>query len=137
MDDHCGSCTRCIDACPTAAITEPYQLDARKCISYLTIEHRQEIPEAIRPEMGDWLFGCDICQDVCPHNRQAPTAIDEALLPRFATGTLQVDEVQKWTAEEYRAILKQSAIKRVKLPMLQRNARIVQENLETPRLKSD
>lgn len=126
--DHCGTCTRCIDACPTKAITGPYQLDARKCISYLTIEHRSPIPEDLRPQIGDWLYGCDICQDVCPHNRRAPATSDPALAPRFPTGTLDVREVLGWTPEEYRAGLRGSAMKRVKLPILQRNAQIVAEN---------
>ena len=64
--DRCGSCTRCIDACPTAAITAPYQLDARRCISYLTIEHRGDIDSDLKSQISDWLYGCDICQDVCP-----------------------------------------------------------------------
>jgi epoxyqueuosine reductase len=126
--DHCGTCTRCIDACPTGAITGPYRLDARKCISYLTIEHRGEIAPELRPQMGDWLYGCDICQDVCPHNRKAPPASDPALAPRFTTGTLDVTEVEKWSVDEYRQRLRGSAMKRVKLPVLQRNARIVAEN---------
>jgi epoxyqueuosine reductase len=66
--DRCGTCTRCIDACPTSAITAPYQLDARKCISYLTIEHAGAIARDLRLQMGDWLYGCDVCQDVCPYN---------------------------------------------------------------------
>jgi epoxyqueuosine reductase len=128
MEDHCGSCTRCIDACPTAAITSPYQLDARKCISYLTIEHRGEIPAAMQPLIGDWLYGCDICQDVCPFNRKAPTSSDPAWQPRFPTGTLDANEVLRWTAEEYRGHLRGSAMKRVKLPILRRNAGIVAQN---------
>lgn len=126
--DHCGTCTRCIDACPTAAITEPYRLDARRCISYLTIEHRGEIAAELRPKIGDWLYGCDICQDVCPHNGKAPPASDPALAPRFPTGTLDVTEIENWSADEYRERLRGSAMKRVKLPMLQRNAKIVAEN---------
>jgi epoxyqueuosine reductase len=127
--DHCGTCTRCIDACPTGAITQPYQLDARKCISYLTIEHRGDISPELQPQIGNWLYGCDICQDVCPHNRKAPPATDTALAPRFRTGTLDVTEIEGWSDEEYRSNLRGSAMKRVKLPMLQRNARIVRENL--------
>jgi epoxyqueuosine reductase len=127
--DHCGSCTRCIDACPTGAITAPYQLDARRCISYLTIEHRGEVATQLRRKIGDWLYGCDVCQDVCPHNRQPPEATDPELRPRFPDGGMNVDDVLKWGDEEYRTALRGSAMKRVKLPVLQRNAAIVAENL--------
>ena len=126
--DHCGSCTRCIDACPTHAITAPYELDARRCISYLTIEHREAIPMPTQAEMGNWLYGCDICQEVCPHNHQAPSAIHASLTPRFPTGGLDVEDVQTWDSERYRATLRHSAMKRTKLPILQRNAAIVQSN---------
>jgi len=133
MADHCGTCTRCIDACPTQAITAPYQLDARRCISYLTIEHRGEISPELQAGIGDWLYGCDVCQDVCPHNPNAPSAIDPALRPRFPTGRLDVREVSKWDDATYRAKLRQSAMKRIKLPLLHRNARIVMENLDKSR----
>jgi epoxyqueuosine reductase len=126
--DRCGTCTRCIDACPTGAITGPYQLDARKCISYLTIEHRSEIADELKPLMGDWLYGCDICQDVCPWNRKSPAASDPALQSRFANGTLDVEEVAAWTPENYLKRLRGSAMRRVKLPVLQRNAEIVRAN---------
>ena len=126
--DRCGTCTRCIDACPTQAITAPYQLDARKCISYLTIEHRGDIAEEMKPGMGEWVFGCDICQDVCPWNKRAPQTMDEAFAPRFTSGTIDLRGVLSWSAEDYRAALKGSAMKRVKLPVLQRNARIVEMN---------
>jgi epoxyqueuosine reductase len=127
--DHCGTCTRCIDACPTAAITAPYQLDARRCISYLTIEHRGDIPPEYQSQIGDWLYGCDVCQDVCPHNSKAAPSADPAVQPRFPTGGLDVREVLGWTDEQYRAKLKGSAMRRVKLPMLQRNAEVVVRNL--------
>jgi epoxyqueuosine reductase len=127
--DHCGTCTRCIDACPTAAITAPYQLDARRCISYLTIEHRGDVADDLRAGIGDWLYGCDVCQDVCPHNRNVPDAADPAVQPRFAAGTLAIEEVLGWTHEDYTARLRHGAMKRVKLPVLQRNARVVAENL--------
>ena len=126
--DRCGSCRRCIDACPTSAITAPYQLDARRCISYLTIEHRGEIEAELRRQMGDWIYGCDVCQDVCPWNSKAIEAIDPALAPRFEDGRLDARQVLKWTAADYSAALRRSAMKRVKLPQLKRNARIVLDN---------
>lgn len=127
--DRCGTCTRCLDACPTGAITAPYQLDARRCISYLTIEHREgEIDPALAPKVGDWLYGCDICQDVCPWNSKAPDATDPALAPRFPTGTLDLRELLSWTVDDYRRELRHSAMKRVKLPVLQRNARVALRN---------
>ncbi|HEX4793048.1 MAG TPA: tRNA epoxyqueuosine(34) reductase QueG [Humisphaera sp.] len=128
MPDHCGTCTRCIDACPTDAITQPYQLDASRCISYLTIEHRGEIPAEFNAPIGDWLYGCDICQDVCPHNSRAPTGTEPRLKPRFPSGSLDVREVLQWDEQTYRARLRHSAMKRIKLPVLKRNARIVLDN---------
>lgn len=89
---HCGTCTRCLDACPTDAFVEPYVLDARRCISYLTIELKGEIPLDLRAGMGDWLFGCDVCQEVCPWNRKAPPTREPDLMP--------LEEYQKVTAAE-------------------------------------
>ena len=123
--DRCGSCKRCIEACPTGAITSPYELDARRCISYLTIEHRGEIDPELADKFGDWMYGCDICQEVCPWNRDSPAAVDPALEPRWKAGSLDATRVMDWTEEDYRRELKGSAMKRVKLPMLQRNAQIV------------
>jgi epoxyqueuosine reductase len=127
--DRCGTCTRCIDACPTGAITEPYRLDARRCISYLTIEHREEIADDLQRGIGEWMYGCDICQDVCPWNKRPPATEDPRLQPRIRAGTLDVREVMGWGVDEYRQRLRRSAMKRVKLPVLQRNARIVDDNL--------
>jgi epoxyqueuosine reductase len=127
--DRCGSCTRCIDACPTGAITGPYQFDARRCISYLTIEHRDPVPAEFHSAIGDWLYGCDICQDVCPWNGKAPFTEEEQFHPRFASGSLDVRDVLGWSDEDYRKQLRGSAMKRVKLPILQRNAQIVADNL--------
>lgn len=127
--DRCGTCRRCIDACPTGAITAPYQLDARRCISYLTIERREEIPSEFHHQLGEWLFGCDICQEVCPWNRKAPTSDDPAVQPRFDTGTINLEQLLSWNDEEYRQNLRRSAMKRVKLPVLQRNADLVRQNI--------
>ena len=130
--DHCGTCTRCLDACPTGAITAPYELDPRRCISYLTIESRApDIPPEFHGAVGDWLYGCDVCQDVCPHNRKAPPTAEPALAPRHKTGTLDVGELLQWTPEQYQAALRNSAMRRVKLPVLQRNARVVARNLSS------
>src|SRR5262249_44534764 len=90
--ERCGTCTRCIAACPTGAIVAPYQLDARLCISYLTIELRGPIPRALRPLVGDWTFGCDVCQEVCPWNRFAPPAREARLHARRLDG---------WTLERF------------------------------------
>ncbi len=127
--DRCGTCSRCIDACPTHAITEPYQLDATRCISYLTIEHRSEVPDELHREIGNWLYGCDICQDVCPWNSKAVPTLEPRLQPRFPSGTIDIDTVLGWTDDDYRRELKGSAMKRVKLPVLKRNAEIVRRNL--------
>ena len=90
--ERCGTCTRCLDVCPTGAIVAPYRVDARLCISYLTIEHRGVIPRELRASVGDWIFGCDLCQEVCPWNRFAPPARDARLAARSLTG---------WTLEKF------------------------------------
>lgn len=118
--DRCGSCTRCLEACPTDAFPAPYQMDASRCISYLTIELREGIPPQFQAPMGDWIFGCDICQEVCPYNRGAP--ISEAFPIRPPGPYPLLTEILSWTPDDYRATLRGSAMKRAKLPMLQRNA---------------
>jgi epoxyqueuosine reductase len=129
--DHCGTCTRCLDACPTAALIAPYQMDATRCISYLTIEHRSEIAPELRPLVGDWLYGCDICQDVCPYNAKAPIAAEPDYRPRVENTLLpspSVDEVLSLTADEYAVRFQGSAMKRASLEMLKRNSEIVKSN---------
>lgn len=136
--DHCGSCTRCIDACPTDAIAKAgYSVDARRCISYLTLEHRGPIDPAYHREMGDWLAGCDICQDVCPHNRRRVDAASRGedpltMHPRYAlhgmTTSFDLFEVLNWTEADRREAFVGSALKRIKLDMMQRNAVIAAGN---------
>lgn len=125
-EDHCGTCTRCIDACPTDAIT-PYSVDASRCISYLTIEHRSEIEPELADKMQGWIAGCDICQEVCPHNR--PVMDDETENDQAGRAfRLPLDQVKQWNAEDRATALRGSALKRIKLDMWHRNA----EHAATP-----
>ncbi|MEO6654980.1 MAG: tRNA epoxyqueuosine(34) reductase QueG [Pyrinomonadaceae bacterium] len=123
VDDHCGTCTACLDACPTGAIVEPYVVDSRKCISYATIELRDEtLPPDIAKNLEGWFYGCDICQDVCPWNRfETPTA-DVRFEPRNNETSVGLDEVLSLTPETYAKRFRGSAIKRAKLSGLKRNA---------------
>ena len=125
--DRCGSCTACLDACPTEAFPAPYEMDAARCISYLTIEHRGDITRAFQEKMGGWVFGCDICQEVCPFNRKAPETKEPGLAIRSPGPTVALDEILDWSVEDYRRELKGSAMKRAKLDMLKRNARIAKQ----------
>jgi epoxyqueuosine reductase len=126
--DRCGSCTRCIDACPTDALIAPYQLDSNKCISYLTIEKRGAIPEGLREGMGRHVFGCDICQDVCPWNRKAPTTNAEEFQPRAQLVNPALDWLAEMSAEEFRDTFRGSPIRRTKRAGLRRNAVIAMGN---------
>lgn len=126
--DRCGSCTRCLDACPTNAFPAPYQLDATKCISYLTIELRGSIPEELRPGMGRQVFGCDICQDVCPWNRQAPHTETAELQPRSALLNLDLEWLAQLSPEEFREVFRGSPVKRAKLGGLRRNVAVAMGN---------
>jgi epoxyqueuosine reductase len=122
--DRCGTCTACLDACPTAAFDAPYSLDARRCIAYLTIEHRGPIPEEFHAAMGEWLFGCDICQEVCPWNRHAPAAREMAP----ATPPPPAEALVAMTDAEVRERFRGSALKRARREGLARNAAIVLSN---------
>jgi epoxyqueuosine reductase len=126
--DHCGTCTACLDACPTGAFVAPYVLDARLCISYLTIEHRGPIPRALRPLIGDYLFGCDICQDVCPWNRKAPATTEFAFLGRPDVEALTADQLLMLSEAEFRERLELSPLQRAQRPGLLRNAAVVLGN---------
>ena len=128
MADHCGTCTACLEACPTQAFTAPYELNASRCISYLTIEHRGDISKPFQEMMGDWVFGCDVCQDVCPHNRKAPDTREPRFAARDPAPAPPLQELLAWNENEYREKLRGSAMSRAKLDMLQRNARIARAN---------
>ena len=127
--DHCGTCTRCIDACPTDAIHEPYKVDGSKCISYFTIELREEIPEEYHRQMGEWIFGCDICQDVCPWNRKARHGSEERLFARPETAEKDIDYWEELDLQEYRRLFRRSTVKRAKFDGMKRNIRISGANL--------
>ncbi len=121
--DHCGTCTLCIEACPTGAISEPYLVDSNKCISYATIELRaDEIPADINEKLDGWLYGCDICQDVCPWNRFAQETDEERFQPRSGNVNAELSGVLDLTPETYAQRFRNSAMKRAKLSGLQRNA---------------
>ncbi len=120
VKDHCGTCTACMDACPTDAIPEPYAVDGSRCISYLTIELKEEIPNEFRDKMEGWIFGCDICQDVCPWNRFSKPHQE----PEFKPGGWEHftrDEWSELTEEVFRKVFKKSAVKRTKFSGLKRN----------------
>jgi epoxyqueuosine reductase len=126
--DRCGTCTRCIEACPTDAIVAPYQLDSNKCISYLTIEKRGAIPEDLRAGMGRHVFGCDICQDVCPWNRKAPVSAASEFEPRPGLRNPALDWLAEMSAEEFRVTFRGSPIRRTKHSGLRRNVAIAMGN---------
>jgi epoxyqueuosine reductase len=126
--DRCGTCTRCIEACPTDALVAPYQLDANRCISYLTIEKRGSIPEELRPGMGRHIFGCDICQDVCPWNRKAPITEADEFTPRPELVNPALDWLGEMSSEEFRQVFRGSPVRRTKYAGLRRNAAIAMGN---------
>jgi len=121
VTDHCGSCTACIDACPTDAIYEPYKVDGSKCISYYTIELKDGIPESEKGKFEDWMFGCDICQDVCPWNRFSTPHNEPLFNPHPDLLQMTKEDWQEITQETFRKIFKKSAVKRTKFDGLKRN----------------
>jgi epoxyqueuosine reductase len=118
-ESHCGRCRACINVCPTGAIVGERQLDARRCISYLTIELKGAIPEALRPQIGQHIFGCDICQDVCPWNRFQQISSEPGFAPREGTTNIEVNEILQLTPQSYATRFRRSPMKRAKLKGLQ------------------
>lgn len=129
--DHCGKCTRCINACPTNAIIAPHRVDARRCVSYLTIEHKGPIPEEFREAIGDRLYGCDECLEVCPWNKFAKLSRESRFHARENVFALKPRDFLALTDEEFRALFSKSPIKRIKRPRFLRNACVVLGNTGT------
>lgn len=128
ISDLCGSCSLCLEACPTDALPEPYRLDSRQCISYWTIEHRGPIPETMRGALGDWVFGCDICQEACPHNDKPLTAGDPAFTLAEARSDLDLVGLLQLDDEGYQRVFQGSPMKRARREGLRRNACVAMGN---------
>lgn len=123
IEDFCGSCTACIEACPTNAIIDEYVVDANKCISYLTIENKNEIPEKFKDKFDNWIFGCDICQDVCPwNNKFSQVTTENDFYPKNNNGEILFEDIKKMDQAEFSKKFKGSPVKRAKLKGLKRNA---------------
>ncbi len=129
--DHCGTCTLCLEACPTQALVAPGQLDARRCLSYLTIETRGDLDARWHAALGSHVYGCDICQEVCPFNQQAPVSADPAWQPRAAFDGVPLDELASRDDGQWREALRRSAMKRTGATRLRRNVAIAIANLDT------
>ncbi|MFD1188733.1 tRNA epoxyqueuosine(34) reductase QueG [Pontibacter rugosus] len=127
IKDYCGSCTRCLDACPTGAITEPYVVDGSKCISYFTIELKDQLPQEMNGKFGNWVFGCDICQDVCPWNRFSKPHSEPAFNPHPDLKHLKANDWKELTHEVFSQLFKKSAVKRTGYSGLVRNIRFMQD----------
>jgi len=126
---HCGTCARCLDVCPTDAFPEPYVLDARKCIAYLTIETKGPMPVDLREGVGEWLFGCDLCQDVCPWNRKSPRTLDPVFQPKADFAPANAIAILRMTQAEFRLRFRDSPLARPGWTGLRRNAAIVLGNV--------
>lgn len=127
VTNHCGSCTACIDACPTEAIVAPYVVDGSKCISYFTIELKNEIPSSVRGQFDDWVFGCDVCQDVCPWNRFSKPHNEPLFNPNPQLLSMTKKDWEEITESVFQKVFKNSAVKRTKFSGLQRNINFVKD----------
>ena len=127
VTDHCGTCTACIDACPTEAIVQPYVVDGSKCISYLTIELKNEIPSEFEGKLDDWMFGCDVCQDVCPWNRFSKSHREPLFEPNPELLSFTKKDWEEITEEVFKKVFQKSAVKRTKLSGLRRNIDFLKE----------
>jgi epoxyqueuosine reductase len=133
IDDLCGTCTACIEACPTGAIVEPYVVDSNRCTSYLTIEHRGDLPKELVPKFDHWVYGCDICQDVCPWNRFEKETREGAFRPRPENISPDLVEISRLDQKEFSRRFHHSPIKRTKHSGLARNARALLESQTSSR----
>ncbi|MFO7145071.1 tRNA epoxyqueuosine(34) reductase QueG [Arthrospira sp. PCC 8006] len=131
VSDHCGSCTKCMDACPTDAIPKPYQVDSNRCISHLTIEYRDAIPQWFSEHLDNWAFGCDICQEVCPWNRFSKPHSEPAFEPHPQLLEMNRQEWMEITEEIFREIFRHSAVKRTKYSGLKRNLQFIQDSTKS------
>ena len=130
VEDLCGTCTACLEACPTDAFPEPYVLDSSKCISYLTIEHRGDLPIKMEDKLSGWIYGCDICQEVCPWNiKFSKKSPEESFMPRTNLNERTLTEWNQLTIEEFQILFKNSAIKRTKYEGLKRNINLAKKSL--------
>jgi epoxyqueuosine reductase len=127
VTDHCGTCTACIDACPTQAIVEPYVVDGSKCISYFTIELKNEIPNEVKDQFDDWVFGCDVCQDVCPWNRFSKSHNEPLFNPKPELLSMTKKDWEEITREVFQKVFQKSPVKRTKFEGLQRNIAFLKE----------
>ena len=126
--DHCGNCTACIDACPTEAIVSPYVVDGSKCISYFTIELKENIPQEMKGKFDDWIFGCDVCQDVCPWNKFSKPHSEPLFNPNPEIISYSKKDWEEITEDVFKKIFKNSAVKRTKLEGLKRNIDFIKES---------
>jgi len=128
VTDHCGSCTACIDACPTQAIVDPYVVDGSKCISYFTIELKDDLPNSFQGKFDDWMFGCDVCQDVCPWNKFSKSHNEPLFNPNDRLLNYDKKDWQEITKEVFQEIFRKSAVKRTKFEGLKRNIKFIEKS---------